>query len=208
MTASIGSNGTILSLNDSNSSLGGGTVITYLKSNPKYKNIFAICGPIFREALVSNGFTIDDKPDETERFTLQTFTQNIIPTAPVDAVIIDIDLDMSLAKFCRGLLHAKNYPDCDIIVGATDNKIPLSKDVVIPGTQVLMDYIDITLERNLLSLENLENNWEIILWNCTTSHVLKGVYLLATICQQILVLQTHWDFKPYLFCRERIPMKI
>lgn len=73
---------------------------------------------------------------------MQSFTQNIIPTAPVDAVVIDIDLDMSLAKFCRGLLHAKNYPDCDIIVGATDNKIPLSKDVVIPGTQVLMDYIE------------------------------------------------------------------
>lgn len=50
------------------------TVITYLKSNPKYKNIFAICGPIFREALISNGFTIDDKV----RFLFKIYFQKLI----------------------------------------------------------------------------------------------------------------------------------
>lgn len=37
------------------------TVVTYLKSNPKYKNIFAITGPLFKKALKDNGYNVDDK---------------------------------------------------------------------------------------------------------------------------------------------------
>lgn len=36
------------------------TIITYLKSHPKYKELFPIVGPIFKEGLISNGFKIDE----------------------------------------------------------------------------------------------------------------------------------------------------
>lgn len=138
------------------------TILTYLKSNPKYKHICAISGPILKENLISNGFTIDKvriyifqqyiyiiksinfQPDKKDEFTLQSFTQSIIPSTPVDALIIDFDLELSLAKFCRGLLFANNFPDCDIIVGAADNKIPLAENVVIPGIEALIKYIEIS----------------------------------------------------------------
>lgn len=73
---------------------------------------------------------------------MQSFTESIIPSNPVDAVLIDIDLNLSLAKFCRALLHAKNNPDCDIIVGATDKKMPIAKDVLVPGVEELIDYME------------------------------------------------------------------
>uniref|UniRef100_T1GHW7 4-nitrophenylphosphatase n=1 Tax=Megaselia scalaris TaxID=36166 RepID=T1GHW7_MEGSC len=104
------------------------TIITFLKSHPKYKSLFPIVGPIFKEGLISSGFKIDEMPLKTEEFTLQSFTESIIPSNPVDAVLIDIDLNLSLAKFCRALLHAKNNPD--------------SKDVLVPGVEELIDYME------------------------------------------------------------------
>lgn len=34
------------------------------------------------------------------------------------------------------------YPDCDLIVGATDNMIPLVKDVLIPGPHAMITYME------------------------------------------------------------------
>lgn len=55
---------------------------------------------------------------------------------------MDIDLDLTFAQYCRGLLYAKMYPDCDLIVGATDSVIPLVKNVIIPGPQPMIEYME------------------------------------------------------------------
>lgn len=37
------------------------TIVTYLKKNPKYKELFTIAGPIIKKALNDNGYLLDDK---------------------------------------------------------------------------------------------------------------------------------------------------
>ncbi|KAL5275988.1 hypothetical protein ACFFRR_001672 [Megaselia abdita] len=118
------------------------TIVTYLKSKPKYKNIFAIVGTNFREELIKNGYNVDEKPDISKPFTMKTFAENVVPSNSIDAVIMDIDLDLTYARFCRGLLYAKMYPDCDLIVGATDNLIPIVQDVMIPGPHKMIEFME------------------------------------------------------------------
>lgn len=61
---------------------------------------------------------------------------------PIDAVIIDVSLDLTYVQYCKALLYAKQYPDCDLIVGASDNNLPLVEDIIIPGPQALIDFME------------------------------------------------------------------
>lgn len=48
---------------------------------------------------------------------------------------------MTYAQYCKGLLYAKQYPDCDLIIGATDGDIPLTKDINLPGFKTLIEFM-------------------------------------------------------------------
>lgn len=57
-------------------------------------------------------------------------------------MIIDIDFDLTFAQYCKALLYGKRYPECDLIVGATDNLIPLADNVIVPGPLPMIEYFE------------------------------------------------------------------
>lgn len=81
------------------------------------------------------------QPHPSFNFTSPTFVEAIQPTEPVDAVVFDISLDLTYAQYCRSLQYAKTFPECDLIIGATDDEIPFTKDIIMPGFGKLIEFM-------------------------------------------------------------------
>lgn len=82
------------------------------------------------------------QPHPSANFTSQTFVEAIQPKESVDAIIFDCSLDLTYAQYCRSLEYAKRFPECDLIVGLTDSEIPFTKDIIMPGPGMMIEFLE------------------------------------------------------------------
>ncbi|XP_046802398.1 4-nitrophenylphosphatase isoform X1 [Lucilia cuprina] len=120
------------------------TICDYLKMENFEGLILCFASRVFKEHLHENGFQI---VEEDERFikngSLSDLYHAIYTQEEVNAVIIDVDFNLTAWKLMRAQVHLKN-PQCLFIAGAADPQIPFGGNELIgPGA-----YIKIVEEAN------------------------------------------------------------
>uniref|UniRef100_T1GH38 Uncharacterized protein n=1 Tax=Megaselia scalaris TaxID=36166 RepID=T1GH38_MEGSC len=79
------------------------TIVSYLKHHPKYKKVYVLAGRVFKNALNESGVIVLDEPIFQHELTLESFSESIVPLEPIDAVIIDVSLDLTYVQYCKAL---------------------------------------------------------------------------------------------------------
>uniref|UniRef100_A0A182NIK9 4-nitrophenylphosphatase n=1 Tax=Anopheles dirus TaxID=7168 RepID=A0A182NIK9_9DIPT len=126
------------------------TTVHYLKSIGMRDAVFCIATEVFKDYLRKAGFQVLDGPkerfpDSREANQVRVYTDYFEQRGPkVGAVVVDIDVNLSLQSLMKAKCYLERDPGCLFIAGATDYIIPLdsSMDVIGPGY-----FIDI-LERS------------------------------------------------------------
>lgn len=118
------------------------TTVRYLKSVSMQDAVYCIGTEIFKDYLRDAGFNVLDGPhqpipDERETNGVRVFQEFFTETdsPKVGAVVMDIDVNISLAHLMKAKCYLQRNPECLLIAGATDYIVPLdtSMDVVGPG---------------------------------------------------------------------------
>ncbi|XP_058831999.1 glycerol-3-phosphate phosphatase-like [Topomyia yanbarensis] len=118
------------------------TTVKYLKSVNMRDAVYCIATEVFKDYLRSAGFTVLDGPtdqiaDERIPNGVRVFSEYFSEAdgPKVGAVVVDIDVNISLAHMMKAKCYLQQNRDCLLIAGATDYIIPLdsSMDVIGPG---------------------------------------------------------------------------
>ncbi|KAM7347545.1 uncharacterized protein ACRADG_007115 [Cochliomyia hominivorax] len=113
------------------------TISDYLQMENFDGLILCFASRVFKEHLREKGFQV---VEEDERFivngSLSDLYQAIYNNEPVNAVIIDVDFNLTAWKLMRAQIHLKN-PECLFIAGAADPQIPFGGNELIgPGAYI------------------------------------------------------------------------
>ncbi|KAH8262250.1 hypothetical protein KR026_009333, partial [Drosophila bipectinata] len=118
------------------------STVNYLRGINFQGLIYIIASPPYKAVLREAGFQLIDGPNEIIDDTFQSLAKKIFDQQPVNAVVIDVDFNMSSTKLLRAQLYLRN-PECLFIEGATDRLLPLGKGVNIIGpgafTNILLE---------------------------------------------------------------------
>lgn len=118
------------------------TTVRYLKAINMTDAVYCIATEVFKDYLRNEHYTVidgpDDRfPDERAADSVRVFTDFFTDsTSPrVGAVVMDIDVNISLAHLMKAKCYLERNPHCLLIVGATDKIVPLGDrmDVIGPG---------------------------------------------------------------------------
>ncbi|XP_032308844.1 chronophin [Drosophila ananassae] len=116
--------------------------VDYLRQINFQGLIYIIASPPFKAVLREAGFQLIDGPNEIIDENFQSLAKKIFDQQPVNAVIIDVDFNMSSTKLLRAQLYLRN-PECLFMEGATDRFLPIGKGVNIIGpgafTNILLE---------------------------------------------------------------------
>ncbi|XP_055627084.1 uncharacterized protein LOC129769088 [Toxorhynchites rutilus septentrionalis] len=118
------------------------TTVKYLQSISMQDAVYCIGTEIFKDYLRNAGFTVLDGP--TEQFPDERVVNSVrvytsyfeeIDSPKVGAVVMDLDVNVSLAHLMKAKCYLERNRDCVLIAGATDKIVPLdtSMDVIGPG---------------------------------------------------------------------------
>ncbi|ALC48193.1 CG10352 [Drosophila busckii] len=109
------------------------SVCDHLKSLSFEGLIYCLATPPFRQLLSSAGFKLCPEPESLSICSLADLRAAIYDAEPVQAVVIDVDFNLSASKLMRAQLQLQN-PNCLFLAGAADVKIPFGKaDIIGPG---------------------------------------------------------------------------
>ncbi|XP_058458593.1 uncharacterized protein LOC131435096 isoform X2 [Malaya genurostris] len=118
------------------------TTVKYLKSINMRNAVYCIGTEVFKDYLRNAGFEVLDGPtdhiaDERIPNGVRVFSEYFSKTTgpKVGAVVVDIDVNISLSHMMKAKCYLQQNRDCLLIAGATDYIIPLdsSMDVIGPG---------------------------------------------------------------------------
>ncbi|XP_055627083.1 uncharacterized protein LOC129769087 [Toxorhynchites rutilus septentrionalis] len=118
------------------------TTVKYLKSVNMRDAVYCIGTEIFKDYLRNAGFTVLDGPtqgfpDERVANSVRVYTSYFAETdsPKVGAVVMDLDVNISLAHLMKAKCYLERNRNCVLIAGATDTIVPLdtSMDVIGPG---------------------------------------------------------------------------
>ncbi|XP_017063589.1 4-nitrophenylphosphatase [Drosophila eugracilis] len=109
------------------------TICDHLKSINFEGLIYCLATPPFKELLVDAGFRLAEDSGSGIIKSLKDLHEAIFSGDSVDAVIIDVDFNLSAAKMMRAHVQLQN-PKCLFLAGAADALIPFGKGEIIgPG---------------------------------------------------------------------------
>lgn len=134
------------------------TTVHYLKSVNMQDAVYCIATEVFKDYLRNEGLQVMDGPKESfpdtrEENQVRVYSDYFDHQDPkVGAVVIDIDVNLSLAHLMKAKCYLEQNPNCLFIAGATDHIIPLgsSKDVIGPG--YFIEILERATGRNALVL--------------------------------------------------------
>lgn len=119
------------------------TTVKYLKSVGMRDAVFCIATEVFKDYLRNEGFQVldgpsDRLPDDRAANPVRVFSEYFQPseTEPkVGAVLVDLDVNVSLAHLMKAKCYLERNPACLLLAGATDYIVPLGTrmDIIGPG---------------------------------------------------------------------------
>ncbi|XP_055711901.1 uncharacterized protein LOC129806986 [Phlebotomus papatasi] len=114
------------------------SIIYYLKK-VNFQGLIYVIGTTHTKKLIREaGFKVLDGPNgEVEEDYMKLF-RTVHDCEPVKLVIFDNDLNFNYAKFMRADLYLQN-PECKLIIGANDFRLPLTQDLDLPGPGPFVD---------------------------------------------------------------------
>ncbi|XP_055680889.1 uncharacterized protein LOC129788672 [Lutzomyia longipalpis] len=114
------------------------SIVEYLNKINFQGLIYAIGTDCAKNLLREAGFKILDGPTgEVEENFMKIF-KTVNDCEPVKLVIVDSDLNFNYAKFMRADIYLQ-HPDCNLIIGAYDYRIPVTQDFDLPGQGPFVD---------------------------------------------------------------------
>ncbi|XP_016981627.1 4-nitrophenylphosphatase [Drosophila rhopaloa] len=109
------------------------TICDHLKSINFQGLIYCLATPPFKKVLEDAGFRMTKENGTGIITSLQDLHEAIFGGDSVEAVIIDVDFNLSAAKMMRAQVQLQN-PNCLFLAGAADALIPFGKGEIIgPG---------------------------------------------------------------------------
>lgn len=135
------------------------TTVRYLKAINMEDAVYCVATQVFKDYLRSEQFTVLDGPDhrfpdEREADSVRVFSSFFMEsTGPrVGAVVMDIDMNISVAHLMQAKCYLDSNPDCILIVGATDYIIPLGHHMDVIGPGYFIDVLERATGREALVL--------------------------------------------------------
>lgn len=136
------------------------TTVRYLKSVNMQDAVYCIATEVFKDYLREAGYLVLDEPKE--RFPVNREANQVRVYSSyfdqhdagpkVGAVVIDIDVNLSLANLMKAKCYLERNPDCLFIAGATDYIIPLDSSMDVIGPGYFIDILERTTGRDALVL--------------------------------------------------------
>ncbi|KAH8287719.1 hypothetical protein KR054_011849, partial [Drosophila jambulina] len=109
------------------------TICDHLKSIQFEGLIYCLATPPFRQVLKDAGFRLTEESGTGLIRSLKDLHEAIYGGEPVEAVVIDVDFNLSAAKMMRAHVQLQN-PKCLFLAGAADALIPFGQgDIIGPG---------------------------------------------------------------------------
>ncbi|XP_075158143.1 uncharacterized protein LOC142231420 [Haematobia irritans] len=121
------------------------TMAWYLKNTYPHPIVYPLVAPTAIDALISYGIQVVPTKIDVTKTNIKEFTQYLMKHDPpsVDAVIVDICMGTAYGHLLKALQYLKD-PKCELIFGATDATLSITKDFIIPGFvdfyEILMKY--------------------------------------------------------------------
>ncbi|ETN60927.1 4-nitrophenylphosphatase [Anopheles darlingi] len=137
------------------------TTVHYLKSINMRDAVYCIGTEVFKDYLRQAGFVVLDGPKE--RFPDNNRAANQVRVYSeyfeqrerdpiVGAVVVDIDVNLSLQQLMKAKCYLERSPDCVFIAGATDYVIPLDASMDVIGPGYFIDILERSTGRSALVL--------------------------------------------------------
>uniref|UniRef100_A0A1B0C9C4 Putative pyridoxal phosphate phosphatase n=2 Tax=Lutzomyia longipalpis TaxID=7200 RepID=A0A1B0C9C4_LUTLO len=120
------------------------TIIYYLKKIKCRDLIYFIGSDHTKNILSSAGFNVICGPTEKFDADFRKLVAAVKDNQPVKYVIWDVDLNYSYPQFLRAELYLRD-PKCQLILGATDYRVPIVSGFDLPGPGYLMDALEAAL---------------------------------------------------------------
>lgn len=136
------------------------TTVKYLKSVNMQDAVYCVGTEVFKDYLRNAGFAVLDGPserlpDDHAANAVRAYTTffNESHNGPrVGAVVIDIDVNISLAHLMKAKCYLERNSDCMLLVGATDYVIPLGENMDVIGPGYFIDILENATGRKPLVL--------------------------------------------------------
>ncbi|KAL9692428.1 hypothetical protein quinque_005488 [Culex quinquefasciatus] len=134
------------------------TTVKYLKSVGMQDAVYCIATEVFKDYLRNAGFQVldgpyDRLPDDRAANPVRIFTEYFQPSEPkVGAVLVDLDVNVSLAHLMKAKCYLERSPDCLLLAGATDYIVPLGTRMDIIGSGYFIEVLERATGRKALVL--------------------------------------------------------
>lgn len=135
------------------------TTVRYLKAINMTDAVYCVATEVFKDYLRNEQYTVLDGPDDrfaderaadSVRVFTDFFTESDSPR--VGAVVLDIDVNISLAHLMKVKCYLERNPDCILIAGATDYIVPLGDRMDVIGPGYFIDILERATGREALIL--------------------------------------------------------
>ncbi|XP_033171477.1 4-nitrophenylphosphatase [Drosophila mauritiana] len=126
------------------------TICDHLRSINFEGLIYCLATAPFKEVLVNAGFRLAQESGSGIITSLKDLHEGIFSGESVDAVIIDVDFNLSAAKLMRAHFQLQN-PQCLFLAGAADALIPFGKGEII-GPGAFIDVVTQAVGRRPITL--------------------------------------------------------
>ncbi|KAH8276082.1 hypothetical protein KR018_002379, partial [Drosophila ironensis] len=126
------------------------TICDYLKKINFQGLIYCLATPTFKKLLTDAGYQLAEESGSGVIKSLKDLNEAIYGGDPVQAVIIDVDFNLSAAKLMRAHVQLQN-PECIFIAGAADAFIPFGKAEII-GPGAFIDVVTQAVGRQPITL--------------------------------------------------------
>ncbi|XP_017109157.2 uncharacterized protein [Drosophila bipectinata] len=126
------------------------TICDHLKSINFTGIIYCLATNSFRKVLTDAGFQLTEEQGTDMIKSLKDLNDAVYGGDPVQAVVIDVDFNLSAAKLMRAHIQLQN-PKCLFLAGAADAFIPFGKGEVI-GPGVFIDVLSQAVGRQPITL--------------------------------------------------------
>ncbi|XP_059617942.1 uncharacterized protein LOC132262632 [Phlebotomus argentipes] len=114
------------------------SIIYYLRKI-NFQGLIYVIGTTHTKNLIREaGFKVLDGPNGEVEEDYMKLLKRVHDGESVKMVIFDNDLNFNYAKFMRADLYLQN-PECKLIVGANDYRLPVSQDFDLPGPGPFVD---------------------------------------------------------------------
>uniref|UniRef100_A0A1L8DZM7 Putative phosphoglycolate/pyridoxal phosphate phosphatase family n=1 Tax=Nyssomyia neivai TaxID=330878 RepID=A0A1L8DZM7_9DIPT len=120
------------------------SIIHYLRMN-KFQGLAYYVGTNHtKNLLIEAGFNIVDGPNGKIDENFGTLTKIVTDGLPVKFVIVDFHFTYTFPQLLRAQIYLRD-PECQLIIGVTEKRLPLAKDINLIGPSYFTEALKATM---------------------------------------------------------------